>query len=193
MQLKNIERLVKRTGTADLIYTPECVWIDNGFVKAPLFNFSSLNDEQFYSVFNIEEKKRNDYVVTRRRPSDFEAVLFNDAHQDEEALTWDGGLSIHFGGVKAVPMLSERGVIYLDARDMTPFLKEDANTIFHARWREDEFHPTVAAKSGLLLKGLLQPIEQHVTGGGLCDVLENLWKQTRQVHDCGYVKPEVGE
>lgn len=195
MQLKNLEKLIRRTGFADLIYTDDCVWIDNGYVKAPLFSFRELSEEQFWSVFNIPEKKRVEFVFTRRAPRADEAPLFEDAYHDEELLTWNDGLSINYGGVEAVPMLSKRGPIYADARDLTPFFKEDSKAILCARWPEGEVFPVIAVKSGMFLKGLIQPVEEHVIRSGFCDTIELLAKKTRDVLKTGYLIPgtEGGE
>lgn len=189
MQLKNIEKLIRRTGFADLIYTDDCCWIDNGYVKAPLFAFREMSEEQFWSVFNIPEKKRAEFVFTRRAPRADEAPLFEDAYHDEEQLTWNDGLSINYGGVEAVPMLSKRGPIYVDARDLTPFFKEDSKAILCARWPEGEVFPVIAVKSGMFLKGLLQPVLENVTQSGFCDTIELLAKKTRDVLKAGYSVP----
>ena len=189
VQLKNIEKLIRRTGSADLIYTDDCVWIYNGYVKAPLFSFRELSEEQFWSVFNIPEKKRADFVVTRRASRPDEAPLFEDTYHDEEQLTWNDELSINYGGMEAVPMLSKRGQIYADARDLSPFFKEDSKAILCARWPEGEVFPVIAVKSGMFLKGLIQPAAEHVIRSGFCDTIELLAKKTRDVLKTGYLIP----
>jgi len=191
MQLKNLEKLIRRTDSADLIYTKDCVWIDNGFVKAPLFSFRELNEEQFWSVFNIPEKKRADFVVTRRAPRADEAPLFEDSYRDEEQLMWNYELSILYRGVEAVPLLSKRDPIYADARNLTPFIKEDGKASLCARWPEGEAFPVIAVKSGMFLKGLIQPMDEIVVRSGFCDTIEILAKKTRKVLKTGYSIPET--
>lgn len=195
MQLKNLEKLIQRTGCADLIYTKDCVWINNGFVKAPLFSFRELNEEQFWSVFNIPEKKRADFVVTRRAPRADEAPLFENSYRDEEPLTWSDGISINYNGVETVPMISKRGPIYTDARDLIPFFKEDSKASLCARWPEGEVFPVIAIKSGMFLKGLILPVLENVIRSGFCDTIELLSKRTREVLKAGYSIPgmEGGE
>lgn len=192
MQLKNLEKLVKRTGTAELIYTTDCLWIDNGYVKAPLFTFRELSEEQFYSVFNIPEKKQNDFHLTRRAAVAGEEALLCDAYDGEEAIRWNDGFTITYGGVEAAPMVSERGVLYADMRDLEVFFKENTHVGLYARWPEAEAFPVIAVKSGMFLKGLIAPIESHVVHPRFCNMIEQLGKMTRDVLKAGYVKPEGG-
>jgi len=186
MMLKNLEKLIRRTGSADVIFAADCIWIDNGYVKAPLFSFSEMSEEQFWSLFNVPEEKRADYVVTRRAPRPDEAAILRDDYHPEEALTWNNGLSINYGGVEIVTTLSSRGPIFANARDLTLFFKEDSNASLYARWPDGETFPVIAVKSGMFLKGLIQPMSEPVLRCGFCDTLDRIVQQTRDVLRNGY-------
>lgn len=193
MLLKNLEKLIRRTGSAELICGGACLWIDNGYVIAPLADFDHLTDEQFYVVFNIPEDKRNGFVLTRRGIAQDEEDLFRDLYANEDALAVDLSRFLRFGGADAVPMLSSRGVLYADLRDLAPFLKEDDQVQFYARCRDGEPLPKIAAKRGMMLAGLLDPMLTPVKSPVIADWLEALAKATRRALEQGYVAREGGE
>ena len=193
MLLKNLEKLIRRTGSAELICGGECLWIDNGYVIAPLSDFDHLTDEQFYVVFNIPEDKRNGFVLTRRGINLEEEDLFRDLYADEDALAVDLSRILRFGGSDAAPMLSSRGILYADLRDLAPFLKEDDQVQFYARWRDGEPLPKIAAKRGMMLAGMLDPMLTPVKLPVIAKWLEELAKATRRALEQGYTVPEGGD
>lgn len=191
MLLKNLEKLVRRTGSAELICGGDCLWINNGYVIAPLADFETLTDEQFYVVFNIKEDKRSDFLLSRRSMRLYEEELFRDLYADEEALACDLSRRLRFGGADAVPLLSSRGILYADLRDLAPFIKEDEQTVFYARWSSDgDVVPKIAAKRGMMLAGLLDPMIPPVKTPAIAEWLEDLAKATRRVLEQGYGIPE---
>lgn len=189
MLLRNIEKLVKQTGFIDVILTRENVWIRNGFVTAPLFDFKTLTEEQCCLLFNIPPEKKKNYVITLRGLLPDEKTLIRDEYADEEPLPAVGPV-IRYGGCEAVPFMTARGVVYAELKDLQPFFKEDDKTRFYARWTE-EYMPTIAAKSGMLLKGLIRPIEGLITPE-FCDWLAVLAEETKAVREFGYTQRTEG-
>lgn len=185
MLQKNIEKLVKRTQTIEVFYTPDCVWIGNTCVTAPLFNFDRLTEEQCYALFNVPEEKRKKYVVLQRGLREDETPYYRDAYPEEEPLA-AAPLHVIYGGEHAVPLYTTRGVLFAAMEDLTPFIKEDDHTVFYARWAEGEYAPRIAAKSGMLLKGLIHTIEYQTQDKRFLSALEELHRRTGAVMMQGY-------
>lgn len=192
MLLKHIEKLVKKTGTIEAIQTADGVWVNNGYVAAPLFVLRELTEEQAFQLFSIPEKKRSEYTFTRRGPTPDEADLLMDDWAGEEALQGIGPVIV-LGGENAVPFFSSRGVIWAVLDDLQPFVREDAQTTFYARWQEGAAFPVLAAKSGMLLKGLIYPLERLPLDTIFGDWLDRLQRETARVRKFGYADPNATE
>lgn len=173
MQTKNIEKMIRRTGIAEIVAGAENVWVGNGQALAPLFDFSSLTEQQVWTLFNVAEKDREKISVEFREPAAYE---FADQIHGEELLE-PASLALQWGGVEMAAIPGSREMLFAQTAYLAPFLKEDPQTRFWARWTEDG--PVIAVKSGLLLKGLIRPLN-HMLTPAFAALLENVAEGARQ-------------
>lgn len=177
MQIKDIEKLIKKNGILTLLEGADNLWIDTGYVTAPLFDFSALTEDQAYSLFNISDKERNKIQIGRKKT---EPETFADVVPGEEELA-PSVIGLVYRDNELLAFESSRGVILILAEHYAPFTKEDALRLF-VRWLDagyDNPVPLIAVKKGFFLRGLIEPVSGVLTQA-FADTIDNLAAQTRQ-------------
>lgn len=172
MKLKTIERFVKKTGMATVTDGPDELWIGNGAMLAPVYEFRRLDDAQLRAVLNISEKEAEKISISRYEAAPDELA---DEAPGEELLGLPL-LSLTLGDRTYDVYESARGCVYVNAELLRPFAAElkEGLRVFLRRTDAGEI---LAVKRGFFLAGLIVP-SAHVINPALTDTLEALLKGT---------------
>ena len=175
MKLKNLEKLIRKTGYMEVIEGGDELWLGNGYAAAPLYDFRRLSDEQLKALFNFTEKDEGKIVISRIGADE---LLVNDV-KDEELLG-PALLGLTLGEREYEVYESRQGTVFLPTELLKPFLAEDGSARLFVRRREHGV--TVAVKKGFFLCGLIEA-SQHVITRSLCETLETLYVDTAKQLD----------
>ena len=162
----------------ELIADKENLWCSNGFAAAPMFDFKELNKDQAFALFNLDEKERKKTTFVTSKAAEGK---FDDICKTEELLE-PALCEIKWQGYDLTVLPSTKGLILLRTAHYNLFLKEDSQSRFFVRWdqTEDGSVPTVAVKSGLMLKGLLAPVTWVFKDEKFIGMLEEIFGQAKK-------------
>ena len=169
MKLKNIERLVRQTGYIQLLEGADNLWIGNGHVLAPLWDFERLSDEQVRALLNLTDKEQDKFMIQR---IDQYAAELIDATADEE-LFGEPLISVTVREQAYTVYDAPSGAVWLRDAWLRPFLAEDKAA--RLALRQTETGPIVAVLRGFFLVGLIVPT---MIDADLCRTLETLYVQS---------------
>lgn len=164
MQIKNIEKVLKRTRTVQIMPDPAggVLWLSDGDVYMPLFGFPALTKENVQSLLNIKEDDLDKWSINIWTLP--EEMCFSEYPEvgDKEELLERSRIVFQYGGFTVEPLATSKGLIFLNRDDIAPFEKEDRNIQLFARFTEDG-SPYVAVKAGMFLKGIIMNNTHVVT------------------------------
>ncbi len=166
MQIKQIAKLVKRTGQLQLWTDAEqdTQWICNGYGAWPLYGFPFLDSDSVLAVLDIPEKDREKIIVTEKAPP--EGVCLKDEAEERELPP--AVLSVCYGGTFLLPMETPDGLLLVDPDLFKPMRDVHPLTVHVRKTPSGEEY--LAAKGGMLLHGILWP--KNLQGfGALPDLL----------------------
>lgn len=168
MKLKTIESLIKKAGSAVVVEGADELWLGNGAMLAPVYEFRRLDNDQLRAVLNISEKEAEKISITRTGEID----LTNDA-PGEELLDLPL-LTLEIEGRQNNAYASVDGICYVRTELLAPFLSDNGPTLLYRR--KTDRGEVIAIKRGFLLAGLVQP--SAVATPNLLDTLGRLYEQT---------------
>lgn len=153
MKLNKIAKLCKEY-TYVLIFEQEddpTQWISDGHSMYPFYGMPAMDKESIFKIFDIPEKKADDFYFDTRAVPDH--INLKDYDSTENQLT-DFGMSIVQMGITYRLYISSRGIIKINANHLSPFSDIIELLSLHERKSETGMMYTVA-KTGLLLQGVI--------------------------------------
>lgn len=153
MQIKQIAKLVKRTGHL-LLWTDaerDTQWICNGYGAWPLYGFPFLDSDSVLAVLDFTEKDREKIIVTEKAPP--EGVCLEDETEEQECPPTV--LSVCYGGEFVLPVETPEGLLLVDPDLLRPMRDVHPLTLHARKTPDGEVY--LAAKGGMLLHGILWP------------------------------------
>lgn len=128
-------------------------WIGDGIGMYPIFGLPELDEESVYTIFDIPAGSQDKYMF--KHISAPEAFNFNDSVPCENQLE-NEKLEIFMDGTELIPLPTQCGVSFIDAKYLLPFSGELDVMQLYERITKDG-HIYIAAKAGLMLHGLIMP------------------------------------
>lgn len=200
MVIKHIAKLCKKTGTVRLWDDEDrdVQWISNGQAAWPLYGMPYLDADNVLTALDIPEKDWD--KITVKEMEQPESLGFDDIPDGEKALR-DPALTIIFGGRVAMPIETSEGLALIDPELLRP-LKDVSQLTLHER-RSTLGELYLAAKGGMLLQGILLPLNPKIfeplpellnaAADGLSRSLSLRREQEEEAEDQYRIDPETGE
>jgi hypothetical protein len=157
MKIKNVVSLFKKSGLICLHTDKHGVqWIGDGAALYPLFNLPQLTAENIFIIFDIPEKKHDDFSVIEN----FNTSVFSleDTVDAEVPIEPMAALTIMQHGIECMPFGTEQGIIFIDERYISPLLDNHLERKYFIRY-DGNGKPYVAVKAGLMLTAIIMPRE----------------------------------
>lgn len=159
MSLKQIEQIMKSNKTITIINRPDGEqWLSNGYACYPVRNLPKLTKENFLAILNVDEAKKDKYFISEYDSDHYENLSFLDTDPTEELIETEF-LTITYKETTLRTFHGTEGLIFAAARHFKPFNDEDAEYTFYERFSKKTKGPYIAVKKGLLLDGLIMPVD----------------------------------
>lgn len=120
-----------------------------------LDNAPYLSEQTIFTMFDIDWKKRADFVFNHNHVDDF-CELCEDTSEDEEYLQ-RYATEINYRGTVAVAMLSDSSKLLLNRKYMKPL--DDLEEVRYFRRVDPLGREYVVAKDGMLVVAVIYPIQ----------------------------------
>lgn len=155
VKFKKFQNLTKHSGQCQVIQISESdlQFLNNGYAVYPAHNLPALNDEMIFALFDIDEKKRDNFAITRVSNT---FLNYDDTDDTEEPVV-NAGFAIKFNNLDYIvrPVFTKQGLYYYDPRWLAPF-DGSYDTLFVRYDSESPSgQPYMAVKSGLFVVGFV--------------------------------------
>ncbi len=157
MKIRKIIDICKRSGQILLYESGQEQWISDGSAIYPMINLPRFDENSLCKTYDITEKQA-DKIIFRHEERLPLSVDFSDA-TDDENIVQRGSICILDAGRTIVPYETSEGVMFVDAKYLQPFADSDDRllTLYERRSKNRQIY--FAVKSGLLLIGIITPID----------------------------------
>lgn len=160
VKFKKFQSLTKHSGQCQVIQITESdlQFLNNGYAVYPAHNLPELNDEMIFALFDIDEKNRDNFAITRVSNT----FLNYDDTDDTEEPAVNAGFAIKFNNLDYIvrPVFTKQGLFYYDPKWVAPFDGNyDALFVRYSPESHNPSHPSrnpyIAVKSGLFVVGFV--------------------------------------
>lgn len=155
VKFKKFQSLTKHSRQCQVIQISESdlQFLNNGYSVYPAHNLPALNDEMIFALFDIEEKNRDNFAITRVSNT---FLNYDDTDDTEESVV-NAGFAIKFNNLDYIvrPVFTKQGLFYYDPKWVAPF---DGNyDALYVRYNNHSLtgQPYIAVKSGLFVVGFV--------------------------------------
>lgn len=154
MKFKKFQSIAKNAGQIEIIQIKESKlqFLNNGYTVYPVHKLPELNNEMIFALLDIDEKKRDDYAITRVNNT---SLNYNDIDETEEPVV-SASFTIKFANLDNTvrPVFTRRGLYYYDPKWLEPF-EGDYDSLFIRCDNNFDSQPYIAVKSGIFIVGFI--------------------------------------
>lgn len=126
-------------------------WLGDGSAFYPLANMPNIQEEHIYTLFEIPERKKDDYIISVENTP---MVIFDDIDNDEIPIK-DDTLSIRIGDRHLKPLYTDTGLIMLDETYLKPL--SDYPELSYFKRMAENGQEVIAIKAGIFLVAMIMP------------------------------------
>lgn len=153
MKIKSVTKICNSNKAIIIHDSGSCIWIGNGFCLYPLFHFTSLTEEQVFSLLDIASDKKEKYLINQTRS--IGDISLEDSVKNEEFAEMSS-ISIKCDGKILKPFYTKEDVIYIEEMMLAPFKDINKDDLFFFV-RKVNKTTYIAVKTGFLLVGVISP------------------------------------
>lgn len=172
MKIKSIAAICKKSKRV-VLYSKRNIegdivqqYISDGSAVYPVYGLPALDEESILTIFDIQEKQREDWFVKDADIPD--GINFEDMDSSEQIIE-RAGLSIVYAGKTLKPLQTRHGLIFMESRYLAPISDVlDVMELYERATPGGE--PYIVAKAGFLLQVVIMP----------CDVISAQFVQRLQ-------------
>lgn len=172
MKIKSIESILKSKKHIQIMTNDDIQWIGDGAAFYPLYGFPILEESTIFKFFDIREDKQEKYTYTE---GTFPPTIDLTDYCPQDKAVRRGNLLIVQHGEKLLPIFTDSGVVYINAKYLSPFADEETYELFE---RKTGGTRVIVVKTGFLLAGII----------ALCELtelleLQEIAKRTERLTD----------
>lgn len=154
MRMRKVIDICKKTGALYLYNTEEGVqWISDGAAMYPMFDLPQFGCDELCEVFDLTDEQREKMHMSHLSslPNGVSVEDIQVGERPVERLTpW-----MRYAGTDMVAYRTSDGVVFLDARYLTPYEKAESLDIYERHTASGQMY--FAVKIGFMLHGLIEP------------------------------------
>lgn len=156
MKIKEIGNLCKKSKCIMLFQKGKDQWISDGGAVYPLWGLPQMDRDNIFAMFDIGDDKADSFYFAESIIP--ERISFEDSYPNEKQVE-QCDISICVKGKILKPIITSFGVVYINQNHFKPFSDvEDWECSLNERITPDK-HISIAVKKGLLLIGIIEPVE----------------------------------
>lgn len=154
MKIKKIVDMCRRDGMVRILKDKNGIqWLSNGYACYPLYNVPELSEDNFYTIFDFNEKQRNETV--------FSCYAFTDSFDTADTTPTEEPCEklspcIPYGSLLLVPFSTASGIKFLDDKYLAPLAGESGGVEVYER-TNSRGEPYFAVKVGMSLRAIITP------------------------------------
>ncbi|MBR1810764.1 MAG: hypothetical protein IJ766_03815 [Clostridia bacterium] len=152
MQLSKIGAILKTNKMIEYLDDGEDQWIGDGTAYYCVRGMPQLEKDQIYTLFDIPQEKRGDYIFTIIRDL-WKYNIENTA--SEEIPVKPYALRLGWFGSELAPVNTPNGLLMLETQYLKPF--KDEKSGYELYMRSSENGDCFAVKSGMFILGIIKP------------------------------------
>ena len=167
MKIKSIAAICKKQKTVIIHNTDtKGVILNTGAAAYMCMGLPNVTEKELLTIFDIDPCKWGEWR-TCIRPV-YRKLNFEDIDPEEELINRFG---VHFcyQGVEMEPLMTRSGIIFLDTKYLVPFADLDSYELYARITPEGS--PYIAVKAGMILVGLIAPMEVK---DNFCEVITEI-------------------
>ena len=197
MKIKSIAAICKKQKSVIIHNTDtEGVILNTGAAAYMCMGLPKVTEKELLAIFDIDPCKWGGWRVCIQPVSG--KLNFEDNDSDEELIN-RADVTFCYQGVEIAPLMTSSGIIFLDTKYLVPFSDLDSYELYERITSEGS--PYIAVKAGMILVGLILPIEM---GDDFCKLIADIAEimkagmhtRRRMLEDSKdvlYVDPGTGE
>lgn len=133
-------------------------WLGTQSAIYQLTGLPMLDEDSLCAVLDIPEKKREKLSI---RCVEMPEIINTADVTEEDYFLETGKLSICYEGIALLPIMTRKGVVFVQEKHLEPLGDEKDFLELHCRETPEGF-PYIVAKVGMMLRGILLPFEINV-------------------------------
>lgn len=171
MKIKSIANICKQQKRIYLYDDNGTQWVGDGAAMYPLFDLPHLESENVFTIFDIPEKQRNKILF--KEGTTPVGVNLEDI-SDGEILLNDDMIGITKGGSSMMPLETQAGLVFINAKYLSPVSDIDGTMELYERMSADG-RQYIVIKYGMLIYGAIMPMD--IIDKKFVDQMRSLYNQ----------------